>query len=220
MSGISASRAEEVNETRKPDSFYGIHDLELDGPLDIPVIPPPTPPHHILTCTLELRGFMADHLDFVARFAQHMAHAMNLPCSDPIHLPNTIRRWFMNKGPFAHGKTKEIFERKTAHRVLQIFDGNKATVDAWVEYLRRNVPAGVEIKVDRYDWVEVPKLVDGKVERPESKAVAPPFEDRVRALAQQYVDSFTGKGPAPDTYGWPFVPGMNRHVKPAEKKEK
>ena len=98
---------------------------------------------------------MPDHLDFAAYFARHSAHAMQLPCSEAMHLPIQTKRWYVIKGPFVHAKTKEVFEQKTHVRAVQIFDGDAGVVKEWIQYVRRNLPAGVDMEVERVERVDV-----------------------------------------------------------------
>ncbi|RKO85854.1 ribosomal protein S10 domain-containing protein, partial [Blyttiomyces helicus] len=99
-----------------------------------------------LVCTLKLTAYMPDHLHFTAYFARYAAHAFGLPCSDIMHPKEHIQRWVMNKGHFIHAKTKEEFERRTYYAVLQIFDGDAEVVRKWVDYVRINLPAGIDLE--------------------------------------------------------------------------
>ena len=100
---------------------------------------------------MELSGYMPDHLDCVAYFARHSALAMKMPVSPPIHLESHVKKWNAIKGPFVHSKSREVFERITYKRLLQVFDSHPETVEAWVQYVNKLLPCGIDMKVDRWE---------------------------------------------------------------------
>ncbi|KAI8813414.1 hypothetical protein BJ742DRAFT_790322 [Cladochytrium replicatum] len=155
-----------------PKSLYGLHLLELNGEnFDIPAVPNPPAPNGLLSSTVTFSGFMPDHLDFVSAWSAHAARAHNLHCSDPIHLPTILRRWDVIKGPFAHAKTKEVFERKTYQRAVQILDAQNAeVVRKWANYVVESMPAGVDVNVEYFDWFDSAKSVEKASEELQSSA--------------------------------------------------
>ncbi|KAJ3086151.1 mitochondrial 37S ribosomal protein rsm10 [Quaeritorhiza haematococci] len=165
---------------------------KVDESLEIPAIPEPPRPHNILVGKLELRGYMPDHLDFVAYFARYSAHQLGISCDPPIHLPDDLERWNVIKGPFIHAKTKEVFERQTHRRLLQVFDADPKVVSQWVSYVNRKLPAGVEMHVDQYVWenAEIGKKVATEIEAKEAKKVVrrePTFDELVKRKADEFV---------------------------------
>ncbi|KAI9017825.1 ribosomal protein S10 domain-containing protein [Gaertneriomyces semiglobifer] len=184
--------------SRDPESYYSWHSLQLSEALDIPSIPAPKPTSNTLVCTLKLRGFMPDHLDFVAYFARYSAHSMQLPTSDVIHLPVETKKWYVIKGPFVHGKTKEVFEKKTHVRCVQLYDASPESVQAWVDYVRTHLPSGIDIEVDRFEWAALPQSVDDATPtevkssgRKSRRKNGLTFEDEVRGLREQLLKKFT-----------------------------
>ncbi|TPX66749.1 hypothetical protein SpCBS45565_g04301 [Spizellomyces sp. 'palustris'] len=176
---------------RDPDTYYGLHSLDLKGEtLDISLLPNPQPTHHALACTLHLQGYMPDHLDFVAHFCRHTAHAMQMPCSETIHFPVQTKKWYVIKGPFVHAKTKEVFEQKKYVRALQVFDASEESVKEWIAYIVKNVPAGVDVHVERHVRStlesEAP-LVDIATKREMT------FQERVEQKASEFVAGWTRK---------------------------
>ncbi|KAJ3416189.1 mitochondrial 37S ribosomal protein rsm10 [Chytridiales sp. JEL 0842] len=126
-----------------------------DGTFNIRTIPIPkprtTPPR--LVANLEFSAFMPDHIDFVAYFATHAAHKRDIPTSEKvIHMPTEVKKWHVTKGPFVHDKSKEIFEMKTFKRLVQAFDADAKVVEDWVSYVNSSLPAGVELKVQKFEW--------------------------------------------------------------------
>ncbi|KAH6563187.1 hypothetical protein BASA50_000992 [Batrachochytrium salamandrivorans] len=148
------------SKVRDPQDYYSWHTLEFQETPRILVLPEPARSHNQLVCNLQLSGYMPDHLDFMAYFARYTAKAMGMPVSETIHLRTHVRRWHANKGPFVHAKTKEIFERKTYYRLVQVFDTHPDTVKAWATYINESLPAGIDLKVDRWEWEAVGFAVD------------------------------------------------------------
>lgn len=73
--------------------------------------------------------------------------------SDPvIHAPLDTSRWSTLVSPFVHAKTKEIFERTTHGRILQVYDGTPETVKDWVNYVVKNMPPGIKVSVQSFSW--------------------------------------------------------------------
>ncbi|KAI9349426.1 ribosomal protein S10p/S20e-domain-containing protein, partial [Zopfochytrium polystomum] len=112
-----------------------------------------------LAANLELEGFMPDHLNFVGYFAQRAAHLRKIATSERvIHLPTRTERWHVTRGPFVHDKTKDVFERKTYKRLIQAFNADKAAIDDWISYVNANLPAGVNLCVERFEWIQLEGL--------------------------------------------------------------
>jgi ribosomal protein S10 len=164
--------------------------LELKTPLEIPNIPQPERTANRLVCNMKFQGFMDDHLDFVAYFAMKTGHKMGMPTSDVIQIPAKIEKWYVNKGPFVHAKTKEVFERITYTRLIQVFDSHPDVVKEWIQYVNKNLPAGIHLKIEEFEWVEM-KFADKNAER--KKTTQEQFEERVMGHVQEYLKKFDSK---------------------------
>lgn len=180
--------------------------------LDIPRIPEPKPTHNLLTCTLTLTTHNPSHLPFLLYFSRHSAHALGLPVSPPIHLPTNTKKYYVIKGPFVHAKTKEVFEEKKYSGCVQIFDGEKSVVDDWVEYVKKNLPAGVDVETEKFEFTGVQDAVKSRIEGVESavevKTEATPkgrrakrksgisFQDEVEKKAAEFIQQWASKGKA------------------------
>ncbi|KAJ1960339.1 mitochondrial 37S ribosomal protein rsm10 [Dipsacomyces acuminosporus] len=57
-----------------------------------------------------------------------------------------IRRWTVLKSPFVHKSAMEVFERRTYKRILIIRDADPEVVKKWLEYINKNIPAGLGMK--------------------------------------------------------------------------
>lgn len=61
-----------------------------------------------LVASMEINGFMPDHLNTVLWFLRVSAMKMLIP-NIIIHLPTDKTTWVVNKGHFVHAKTKGSF---------------------------------------------------------------------------------------------------------------
>jgi small subunit ribosomal protein S10 len=62
----------------------------------------------------------------------------------PIPLPTRIEKFTVNRGPHIDKKSREQFERRTHHRLLDILEPTQATVDA---LMRLDLSAGVHVEI-------------------------------------------------------------------------
>lgn len=62
----------------------------------------------------------------------------------PLPLPTTINRWTVLRGPHIDKKSREQFERRTHHRLLDILDPSQQTMDA---LMKLDLAAGVHVKI-------------------------------------------------------------------------
>ncbi|KAJ3195579.1 mitochondrial 37S ribosomal protein rsm10 [Irineochytrium annulatum] len=115
---------------------------------------------------------MSDHLDLVSYFIRHAAHSFSIATSEAtVHLPTRLERWHVTRGPFVHDKSKEVFERRTHRRGVQIFDAGPEEVARLEAHVNVNLPAGVEMRVQRYDWVGEAGALDLEALEKELEAV-------------------------------------------------
>jgi ribosomal protein S10 len=170
-------------------SLQAIDSLKIDETI-------PTPNEKsFLVCNAELSGFMADHLDFVSFFALVSANQMRIPSSKIIHLPTETIKWHTVKGPFVHAKTKEVFERQTHKRLLQLFDTHQDTVKEWIRYLNENLPNGVDLKVERFEWSSLDFNSELLQETPKDELLRK--KNRAQLIiesADQYIKLFSAVG--------------------------
>ncbi|KAJ1548278.1 mitochondrial 37S ribosomal protein rsm10 [Nowakowskiella sp. JEL0078] len=168
--------------------------------LEIPKIPAPQPTANTISCKLEFRGFMSDHLDFFSYFARYSAHALGLPCGETIHLPTKIKKWTINKGPFVHAKTKENFEQRTYRRMIEVHDANPKSLEDWIRYVETNLPDGVDLHITRFEWIQnmnqleqafakAKEVVSGFESRDVGKDV--PFHIAVEQKAAEFLKRFS-----------------------------
>jgi ribosomal protein S10 len=95
---------------------------------------------------------MSDHLDFVAYFSKRQANVIGIPTSQVIHLDPQVKKWHVNKGPFVHAKSKEVFEKVIHRRLIQAFDSHPDTVNGWIKYVNQSLPAGIDLIATRFEF--------------------------------------------------------------------
>ena len=62
----------------------------------------------------------------------------------PIPLPTHIDKFTVNRGPHVDKKSREQFERRTHHRLIDIVDPSQQTVDA---LMKLDLSAGVHVEI-------------------------------------------------------------------------
>ncbi|KAI8324530.1 ribosomal protein S10 [Martensiomyces pterosporus] len=120
-------------------------------------------PHGVRVCKVAFRSFQLQRLDFYMTFCRKAAQHMGIPCTGAVRLPRVIRRWTVLKSPFVHKSAMEVFERRTYKRVMVIKDADPEVVKKWLEYIAKNIPAGLGMKywLTEYESMEI----GGQIER-------------------------------------------------------
>lgn len=93
---------------------------------------------------IRLKAYDHKLLDKSAREIVETAKRTKVEIRGPFPLPTTINRWTVLRGPHVDKKSREQFERRTHHRLLDILDPTNETVEA----LRRlDLSAGVHVEI-------------------------------------------------------------------------
>jgi small subunit ribosomal protein S10 len=111
--------------------------------------------HGIPVALLHFRGFIPERMDLFMHFAAHAAAALEIPISKPVYLPSKRSLWTVPKGPFAHKKKQENFERIVHKRAIKAWDADSEVVDRWLKYIRLHAMGGVGLKVTRWERAPV-----------------------------------------------------------------
>ena len=94
---------------------------------------------------LRLKAYDYKLLDKAANDIASSARQSGAKIRGPFPLPTTRNRWTVLRGPHVNKKSREQFERRTHHRLLEIIkDDMASTIDALQKV---ELPAGVDIKV-------------------------------------------------------------------------
>jgi small subunit ribosomal protein S10 len=93
---------------------------------------------------IRLKAYDHKLLDRSAREIVDTAKRTGVRVRGPFPLPTTISRWTVLRGPHVDKKSREQFERRTHHRLLDIVEPTQATVDA---LMKLDLSAGVHVEI-------------------------------------------------------------------------
>lgn len=93
---------------------------------------------------IRLKAYDHKLLDKSAREIVETAGRTGVQIRGPFPLPTTISRWTVLRGPHVDKKSREQFERRTHHRLIDIMEPTQQTVEA----LRKlDLAAGVHVEI-------------------------------------------------------------------------
>ena len=93
---------------------------------------------------IRLKAYDHKLLDKSAREIVDTARRTGVDIRGPLPLPTTINRWTVLRGPHVDKKSREQFERRTHHRLLDIIAPKQETVDA---LMKLDLSAGVHVEI-------------------------------------------------------------------------
>ena len=93
---------------------------------------------------IRLKAYDHKLLDRSAREIVETARRTGVMVRGPFPLPTTISRWTVLRGPHVDKKSREQFERRTHHRLIDILKPVQATVDA---LMKLDLSAGVYVEI-------------------------------------------------------------------------
>jgi small subunit ribosomal protein S10 len=93
---------------------------------------------------IRLKAFDHKLLDRSAKEIVETAKRTGVDVRGPFPLPTTVSRWTVLRGPHVDKKSREQFERRTHHRLLDILAPSQETVDA---LLKLDLSAGVHVEI-------------------------------------------------------------------------
>ena len=93
---------------------------------------------------IRLKAFDHKLLDRSAKEIVETDKRTGVDVRGPFPLPTTVSRWTVLRGPHVDKKSREQFERRTHHRLLDILEPSQETVDA---LLKLDLSAGVHVEI-------------------------------------------------------------------------
>ncbi|CAO1636135.1 unnamed protein product [Sympodiomycopsis kandeliae] len=185
--------------TKSPDAARRKALIASTKAQEIQVLPPtqyhkPTHGHHVATITFT--GYSSipvvkENLVFFSDFAIRAAYAMGMPVSGAAPVKVRQSLWTVLKGPFAHKKAQENFERLTSRRVVRVYDTNEEVVEKWLHYLRIHQMLGISMRA------EIFRMRPVGIGQQTYEAAKKAFEkSNTKATTQQAISD---KSPSPST---------------------
>ena len=110
--------------------------------------------HGVPAASVQFRAYLPEAVQLATHFASHAAASLGIPLSGVAALPTRRTLWTVPRGPFAHKKSQENFERRVHARAIKAFDADAEVVDRWVRYLEAHALPGVGMRVVR--WHRLP----------------------------------------------------------------
>ncbi|KAH9917760.1 ribosomal protein S10 [Fomitopsis serialis] len=144
--------------------------------------------HGVPVALIHFRSYHLDLLNEFTHFSAHAAAALGIPISKTVPLPTKRTLWTVIRGPFAHKKSQENFERRTHKRLIKAWDADMEVVDRWAKYLEEHTMAGVGIRVVR--WHRAPVSIGRKqfdAVMGQMRLGGPTSSDQVKALGEKIV---------------------------------
>ena len=137
---------------------------------------------------IHFRSYFPHLLDQFTHFASHSASALAIPVSRPAALPTQRSLWTVLKGPFAHKKKQENFERKVHKRVIKAWDADPEVIERWVRYLENHAMGGVGLRVIKWERAKVGVGKD-RLEhvKAQMRLASATSSDKVKALGEKIV---------------------------------
>ncbi|KAF8521132.1 ribosomal protein S10 domain-containing protein [Gautieria morchelliformis] len=111
--------------------------------------------HGIPAATLHFRSHHPDLLNLFTYLAVRTASALTIPVSRPVYLPTQRTLWTVPRGPFAHKKSQENFDRKVHKRAIKAWDAHPETIGVWIHYLETYHVGGVGLRAIRWERAPV-----------------------------------------------------------------
>ena len=103
-----------------------------------PVTPLPRRPNDVVLATLQIKGYVLDHMHLITNDIHHSAKAAGIRSTLEAKLPTVRERFRLNRSPFVHKKSQEEFQRLHYTRKFWFFGSSSLSHDATkiVHFLR------------------------------------------------------------------------------------
>jgi len=104
---------------------------------------------------VEVNGHDEAVLESYSQFVRRAAKILNIDISGRIALPIKRQRFTLLKSPHIYKKHRVQYEIRTHRRLLQLHQLTGETADVFLEYIQRNLPEGVSMKVEQVELEEL-----------------------------------------------------------------
>jgi ribosomal protein S10 len=103
---------------------------------------------------IQLLGYIPHQVEFFSKFIQRTSQQLSTNIVGPIPQPPSVRKWTVLTSPFKYKKFQETFERKSYKRLFKFYEMSTDGVDKLIYYLAQVCPAGLSMRVIRYEREE------------------------------------------------------------------
>ena len=114
---------------------------------------------------LELYGHDRAVLTSYIKYVRYAAALLSLHCSPPVSYRRSIDKYVVNKSPFKHGSYKAQYEIRVNQKALYLWNVTGTTADVFLEYIQRNLAAGLGMNVQLQAMEPLPKSIISHMER-------------------------------------------------------
>ncbi|XP_070151007.1 small ribosomal subunit protein uS10m [Polyergus mexicanus] len=109
---------------------------------------------------IEVRGNDPAVLKSYGKFAMIAANHLNITiCRNLAPRKAIHERWTVLKSAHVHKKHRVQYEIRTYYRYLDFLKLTGSTADTFIEYLQRNLPEGVAMKVTKVELQQLPESI-------------------------------------------------------------
>ncbi|KAI0219107.1 28S ribosomal protein S10, mitochondrial [Lamellibrachia satsuma] len=122
------------------------------------------------TILIEVKGHDPTVLNSYEKFVSMTAHELDIPISKMQvlivlngHLQKAIERYTLLKSVHIYKKHRVQYETRTHFRSIQVEKLTGSTADTFLEYIQRNLPEGVAMKVTKYQLETLPDYIQRDV---------------------------------------------------------
>lgn len=106
---------------------------------------------------MEMRGHDMAVLESYMRFLRAACVQLNVTVGRVEQLPTVKWMQTVVKSRFVHGKHKVQYETRTHVRKVEVLRVTGSTASTLLEYVQRNLPEGVAMKVTYYEVLALPE---------------------------------------------------------------
>jgi len=78
--------------------------------------------------------------------------------------PHKVRKTLL-KSAFVHSKARVQYEFRTHYWIVRADDLTESTRDTWLEYVQRNLPEAVSMKVIQSEKLQLPSAIKEDIQR-------------------------------------------------------
>ena len=98
-------------------------------------------------------------LDSYSKFIKMAAKCLRIEVTEELYLNPEVREWVILKSPFKYKKHMVKYRLRTHGRLFTFKKITGTTADIYIEYIQRNIPAGVSMSVKKIEIDRLPYLI-------------------------------------------------------------